>query len=421
MLSWLRIIENSLARLFAAAVQVIVVLLIARQLGPAGQGSLVTATTWIALFASLAGLSLGQVSHQRISSTKRSEWLPSLAGTMLVIGLLSSTAAYALLFSVSYVGDGVFRGIPLPVVAMASLPLCLIVLEEYGRNLLAAAGLLRSYAIAQVAGNLVRLGLVLAAIGPLQLGALGVLGGLAVGQAVIVALEAYAIFNAAGKRLRPSAAQAKGLLNGSLRLHATTVAAFLLGQGNVLLLHRFSSPRDAGWYQLALQGVMAMLLLPQAASMVLYTKVAALGPDGAWPYQKRLMLHVLMVQCAIAVVAACVAPTVLTKLVGPDFAPVASIFRWLMFVVFATSLAELMAPQWYARGAFVLSSVLTCLCAAANLAINAALIPKHGVMGAVSGTVVCYLVFVVVSQLAFAAWCETRHKIWNSTTQLSRP
>lgn len=419
--SWLRIIENGAARLFAAGVQIIVLLVIARQLGPAGQGFLATATTWVALLASFAGLSLGQVCHERISAVKREHWLPSIAGTMLVVGLVSSAAAYALLYIATSLNEAL-RAMPPNVMALASLPLCLIVLEEYGRNLLAAAGLMRHYAIAQVAGGIVRLGLVAAAVGPLKWGILGALVGLSIGQAVTVLLQARAVLAAAGNRLHPNLAEARGFLSGALRLHANTVAGFLLGRGNVLLLHQFTSPRDVGWYQLATQGVMAFLLLPQAASMVIFAKVAEVGPDAAWPYQKRLMVHVLLVEVAAALLAAWAAPFVVVRIVGPEFEPAVPLFRWLLIVMLASSLAELMAPQWYARGAFLLSSGMTCLCAAINLGLNAVLIPRWGTTGAVLGTATCYLAFVVVAQVAFAFWCETRHtlKVANARAEPTR-
>ncbi len=409
--AWLSIVENSAARLFAAGVNLMVLFLTARELGPDGRGVFVVVTTWIVLFATLASLSLGQVSHHQIQERRDEEWLPRLAGTMLLVALVAVLVAFAVLAGLVLWKDGaVFNDVPRQYLVLAAALMPFLVFDEYARNLLAAAGRLRSYAVAQTVGNSLRLVLVVVALSFLGLGVGGVILAVLLSQIVIVAIEAQVLWRACGRRLEVSAGDTVSLLRGALRLHPNTVASFLLAQANVLLLNQFATKADVGLYQFAYQLVAAMVLLPQAAAMVLFGKIALQGPNPAWPDQKRLMLQVLAVLVVAALVAAAVVPQLIDLVVGPEFGPSGTIFRWLLPALLGFSLAEMMAPQWFGRGIFLTSTILTCLAATANLALNAILIQRYGILGAAWGTTISYLALVAMAQILFAMYCQKKYR-----------
>src|SRR5688572_5131888 len=225
MAEWRVIVENTPARVFSAGVNLAVLVVTARVLGPHDQGVLVSATTWATLGAVMAGLSLGRVGHREIQNRRHEDWLPDLTGTMLVIAIATSSIAYILLCCLALFGEvGMFQGIAPRVIGLAGLLIPLVVLDEFSRNLLAASGQLRSYAIAQTIGNALRLVLVLVALGPLNLGVAGAIGSIVVSQGVIVAIEANALWTASGRAIRPSLRQARNLLNGAWRLHPNALA-----------------------------------------------------------------------------------------------------------------------------------------------------------------------------------------------------
>jgi O-antigen/teichoic acid export membrane protein len=407
----LAVLENTSARVFSAFVNLAVLVVTARALGPHGQGALVAATTWATLGAVLAGLSLGQVSHREIQNRRYQDWLPELMGTMLVIAIASSAIAYILLCCLVLFGDaGMFQGIAPRVIGLAGLLIPLIVLSEFSRNLLAASGQLRIYAIAQTVGNALRLAFVLVALGPLNLGVLGAVGAIVLSQGVIVAIQANGLWTASGRAIRPSLQQATDLLRGAWRLHPNSLASFLLPNANVMLLNQLVSSAAVGWYHLALQLSSALLLLPQAAGMVLYGKIARIGPDAAWPAQKQLMTEVLGIVLVLGVFAWLAAPWLIRLVAGEEFAPAVPIFRWLLVAILGLSTAELMAPQWVTRGFFLRSAILTCIAAVANVSLNIVLIRRFGFVGAAWGAAITYLFFVAVTQVSFAAWCEARSR-----------
>jgi O-antigen/teichoic acid export membrane protein len=406
---WLTTLQGSSARLFGVVVNMVLLLVTAHVLGPAGRGEFAAATTWTTVFATFAGLSLGSVSHHRVQGHERGDWFPGVAGTMFVIGGIMSAVGLGTIWLLVASGSGVFHGVPPLVMAIAGLSLPSLVLDEYGRNLLAASNRVRDYVVAQAVGNAVRLVAVLVALYPLEFGVPGVVGGFVLSQAVIAILVVRAIFRLSGRQLRPNLRQARGLVSGAGRLHLNTVSAFLLAQANILLLNEFATKAEVGWYQFAYQLVLLMLLLPQAASLVVFSKVGEEGPDRAWPWQRRFMLQVLALVALLSVAAAICAPGLIVRVVGHEFEPAARIFAWLLPVVLGMSMAELMAPQWFARGIFLPSTLLTCVAATGNVTLTLLLVRRHGIMGAAWGTAASYVIFVVLGQLVFAAWCQFRY------------
>jgi len=413
---WLSIVENSASSFFGAGVNIAILFVTARALGPAGRGLFVAVTTWVALAATLAGLSLGQVSHRQFQQRTGDAWLAELFGTMIMLASVACVVAFVMIWFLAMGAEGSSDRMPRRLMALAGVMLPLLVLDDYARNLLASTARLRTYAAAQAVGSALKLLLVLAAIGPLGLGVSGAVLALVLGQSVVVAVEVRALWQEGGRSIRVSLRQALALLKDSLRLHPNTVASFLLIQGNVLLLSHFAGSSAVGLYQLAQQLVLTMLLIPQAASLTLYSKVAQLGPDRAWPHQKRLMAQVIAVIVTVGVLAVLVVPVFIRLFAGPAFAPAADIFRVLVLSAVGMSLAEMMAPQWFGRGVFLPATMMTCVCAVISLVLGAVLIRRSGVAGAAWTSFFVYFVLVTGGQCVFGLFCEARYRRMQSST-----
>ena len=405
---WRETLHYSAARLFSAAASVVVLFATARALGPDGRGVLVTAVTWVTAFATLAALSLGQVCHHQIQERRSSNWLPGLLGTMVTVGGIACVLAYSgLLWLVARWGLG---GISLPIVATAGLMIPLLVFDEYARNLLAATDSLKAYSRAQFIGNTLRLLFVWLAIGPLGWGVFGVLVSLIASQLVIAVLEGGKLLHQAGGKVSFDVQHARPLLASALRLHPNTVASFVLIYANILLLAELVSSAAVAWYQFALQLLTALLLVPQGAATVMLAEIARNGPDAAWPRHRNVVGKALLVVALLGIALGLCAAPMIELLAGSDFVPAANLLRWLLPAVLGMALAELLAPQWYSRGLFLTATALTCASALAHVALNWCLIQRHGIFGAVIGTSISYVAIVAAAQIAFALWCESRHR-----------
>lgn len=410
---WRNIAENSAVRGLAVLSNVVVLVATARVLGPEDRGRLVAIVTWTMLLAVVAGFSLGQVSHRQIQSSNRQEWVAELAGTLVVSAFAGSLLVVVVTWLLFGTAATSIAGSSTPLL-LASLMLPFLVLDEYARNLLAAGGQIRQYSIAQLAGSGLRLGAV-AWVLVVNPSVIAVLACLLVSQAVVVALEFLALRRVSNGGLRFVPGRLTKLLWDALWLHPNTIAAFLLVQANVLLLSRMTSSVEVAQYQLAQQLALATLLLPQAGAMVLFGRVARLGPDGAWPESRRLTFQMLALMGVIALIGALVGPWIVRTIVGTEYQEAGSLLGWLMVAALGASLSEMLAPQWFARGYFLLSTALTIASSIASICLSVWLIERHGAVGAAWATAASFGVLVVLAQLAFVAWCERSYRQATST------
>jgi O-antigen/teichoic acid export membrane protein len=407
---WKTLIETSLARIYTLLVGAVILFLVARHLGPEGQGVVAAATAWATLFSAFGGLSLGQVAHYRVQVKKSDQWLTDLFGPLLLLTVLLTVATYVIVTLVYCATVGkLFKDIPFHILGIAFAIIPFLIWEEYSRNLLVATGKLRVYNMSQFWGRSFWLFGIIVLIYFKKMEVFEVLCVQLAGQAFIAAIG----FSALGKQVhfmvRIKGSEIVEMLKGAGKLHLNTVGSFLLAQNTVIMLNYFSEKSDVGYYHIAFQMAVLPAVIAQSASLVLFSKMSDLGPDGVWPLQKRLSLQILAIVTFISICAYISAPLLVPLLVGKSFEPSIEIFRLLLPCALGMTVAQLMTPQWIGRGAFILTTIVTFGVAIGNVVFNAFLIPRFGIMGAVWANLVCYVGIAITVQALFAWWCEKKY------------
>src|SRR5260221_8019398 len=79
---WRSVGSVSAARVYSLLGSAAMIMIVARWLGPAGQGIVAAATAWAMLFATMGSLSLGQVAMHRATFRRREPWLRHTMGTL---------------------------------------------------------------------------------------------------------------------------------------------------------------------------------------------------------------------------------------------------------------------------------------------------------------------------------------------------
>jgi O-antigen/teichoic acid export membrane protein len=407
---WKPLIETSAARFYTLLVGTAILVLTARYLGPEGQGVVAAATSWAMLFSAFGGLSLGQVAHYRAHNKKSDQWLTDLFGPLLLFALLLTIITYAIAAIAYYSTDGrLFQKIPHQVMFIAFAIIPFLICEEYSRNLLAAIEKLHVYNMAQFLGRTIWFFAIIILIYLNKIGIFEVLAAQLAGQAIITLIGLITIGKTTHYIIRIRRLEIFELLKGAAKLHLNTVGSFLLAHNTILILNYFTEKADVGYYQIAFQITVLPAVIAQSASLVFYSKMSGLGPDGVWPLQKRMSLHILGIVSLITLFAYFAAPLLIPLLVGKSFEPSITIFRLLLPCVLGMTVAQLMTSQWIGRGAFITTTVITFGVAIINVIINAILIPQFGIMGAVWSSLVCYCVITIIVQALFALWCEKKY------------
>lgn len=390
---WATVLQTSGAKVYSLATGILVLFVTARLLGPEGRGQVAAITTWVALFSTLVSMSLGQVALHRVAQDPERHRIGELLGSLLGLAGVLTAVGWFFACAAFFVGHA-FDGLPRIALIVAFLGLPLMIWEQYGSSLLMSLERLDIYNRYQVLGRSLSIAAVVILIAVLGWGVTGAVTAGIVGQLVVATGGVSFLFkhvHANSSYIRVSRTEVLALLVGGAKLHLNAIGTFLFTSASVLILNHYRTSQEVGQFQLASQMVSILIVVPQAASAVISGKVAAKGPDGAWPENRTLLFQVCILMAAAAAILAAAAPWAIPFLAGPAFEGSIAPFQWMLLAVFGMTFSSVMGPQWIGRGYFWQAATLTFAVGAVNLGTNFLLIPRLGIPGAVISYLGTYL------------------------------
>lgn len=407
---WGKILQTGGVKIYSVILGMISITITARILGPSGRGELVAITTWVTTFSTFAYFSLGQIAVHQSAKTEGKGWLPDAYHTLVSFTALASVAGWvvALLTYFSPMGS-IFGDITPLWLLMGFLLLPFYIWEHYSSSLLMALERLDIYNRFQLLGSTFGFMLTLFLLVVIGLGVEGVLTSYIVSQCLIAAGGLALLHRAAGGWSPPRWSVVKGYLGSGLKLHLNAIGTFFISGSDILMLNYYRGSEETAFYQLGVQLMGMMMLVPQAAQMVIYGKVSALGPDKAWRTHRKILLQVTGLVAVGALVAGLTAPWWIVLLVGEAFVPSVALFQWLLLASIGMTFSVVMAPQWIGRGFFSVVSVMTMAFGGINLLLNWFWIPKYGMYGALYATLITYTISVFING-GMAVYCQKKTK-----------
>jgi len=408
---WANVAHTSGAKVYSMITGVIILALTARLLGPEGRGQVAAITTWVSLFSTFAYLSLGQVALHRMASDPTYKRFGMLLGSLLLMaGVLTLLGWLVASVMYWYNPQGIFKGLPIAALVIGFVALPFMIWEQYGSSLLMGLDRIRTYNRYQVVGRTLSVAGVIVLVGWLGQGVAGVLQASMVGQ-IVVALGGLGFllkFAQTKKSIcRPNKTETLALLKDGAKLHLNAIGSFLFTSGSILILNYYHGAEQTAYYQMANQLLGILMIIPTAASMVIYGKVTSLGPNGAWPENKRMLIQITLGMICLSAVAAVLSPFVITLLAGEQFFPVVDPFKSMLLGVIGMTFSTVMAPQWIGRGYFWQAALLTILVGLISIIANLIFIPKYGMQGAVWAFVGTYI-FSIIGNGMMAIHCQIK-------------
>lgn len=415
MKTWLPIFQTSGAKIYGLVIGILVTSLTARYLGPDGRGVLAAAVSWATLIATLGSLSLSQVVLHMAAGKERAQWLPATTGTtLLLVALLSVVSWSAATVAYAVTNGAVFNNLSVGMLLLAFAAVPFLMWVENGNAILMSLDSLKLLNLAQIIGATLNIVLIWVIVGLLKHGVAGALLVVLVYQALIGGICLIAILRQAG-RVRVEREVGRQLLSGGARLHLNAIGALLFTQVTIVILNHFRSTEETGYYQLSIQLLGAIQIVPQAVNMVMYTVIAKDGPDKAWLRQRRLLWQALSGVVAIVILLYFLAPYVIALIAGPKFAPALPVFRILLLSVIGMSFSTMMASQWIGRGLFWQVSAITLSVGMVNASLTYLVVPRYGMAGAAWATVATFALASGINAL-MALWVERNTRLKGETS-----
>lgn len=404
------IVHTSGAKIYSLALAIVTLSLTARWLGPEGRGQMVAITTWVTMFSTIGHLSLGQVAIHRATTKKDDQWLGEVLGSLLVLTAVFTVLCWAVAITAHLLTKGKFFGtLPNWLLAVSFGALPLYIWEQYGSSLLMLLNRIGIYNKYQVIGRTIGLFVLVVFVSWFSLGVSGAIYATIIGQFVVAISGIRFLYSQSGGRVRAAKQEILALLRGGVRLHWNAIGVVAFGSADILIINHFRGAEEAGYYQLAAQLIGVMLIVPQAASMIMYGKIATLGPDAAWAHHKKVLMYTVGLIIVGIVCAWILAPWIVTLVAGTKFISSVTVFRWLLLAVIGMTFSTIMAPQWIGRGFFLQAAFITIVVGSLSTIANFLLVPRYGMLGATWSAIGAYGLSVMLN-MGMVAFCNNKSR-----------
>jgi stage V sporulation protein B len=367
-------------------------IVITRQLGPSGRAQYalplaLTATVWVVVHLSIEG------SAQRLLGRNEAT-LREIAGFLSAATVAMSALAVCISIAIGLsVREELLAGASTLGILLAAATIPFAIAGQLSAALLFQLGALRAYGVIVATSGALQLALAICVaviwhIDP-ELALLITL--------IVMAATAVATCGAVARHTgvgalvpRTTVALTRSALRIGLRLHASSIALFLNLQIDLLLVSAFTNPHEAGIYSLsATLGAMVFVATSTVALAALQTQTDS-SAEVAAEYTAELARQTFALSTVFAVVAAIGSYPFILLAYGSDWLP--SVAPFAVLTVAAVGLGvESPARNLLIRiGRPWAISKAAIAALAVNVALNVALIPTIGIVGASLASVGSY-------------------------------
>ena len=408
-LLWKKIFLTSGTKIYSLMIGFVTLSFTAHWLGPEGRGLIAALTTWVNMFCTFGDLSLGQVAIHIASKNRNHQWLSTMLGSLLLMMGIVTLICWSIIIVLFNVSNGeIFNELSLDLVLISFLLLPLIIWDNYGRSLFMALDKVEVYNKTIICGKTVGLFFLFSAY-ILNYGVKGVLFSMITSQMFVGLMGLKYFFRFAETKIRACIETMKSLIKGGAKLHLNTIGSFMIMYTDILIISHYHGVIVTGHFQLAIQLISIMLIVPSSASMIMYGQISQKGPDLAWLYHRKVLLYITLLMVVIAFIAKILSKWAIIIVAGEQFLPSVPIFNLMLLALVGMTFSNVMASQWIGRGLFIYVSIMTTLSGLGNLILGLFLIPQYGMVGAVWGTLITYAVSIIINGI-MAIYCEYQYR-----------
>ncbi|MCI3204942.1 hypothetical protein DBA20_08225 [Pandoraea capi] len=394
------IFGSGFSRGYVLGSELVLLLITTSWMRPVDRGVYIAGFSLLKTVSIVSSLSFGQIAIHQIGE-RRQQSVGDIGGSLLVGCVLFPAIAILALYAYGCVSDDFRRIYVEPYLLLLAIGLPIFVLELYFYAFLTALGRLNTGNKAIVVGKTVAWGGVLV-MGFLRghLDAVEVLASLVAGQLVIVlgyCVGLVSEFRRRDIRLTFEWTAFLGMLKKSVRLHPSIIGTVIFGGVDVLIAFKLAGAKAASEYQIAVQLLTALSILPFAIAQFAYKLVPQLGAKEAWMRFRGVLYKGLAVHCLLAVLSVGVVWFAAQRFFHGQYANVGTLYILLVLGAPGLFLSLVMAPFWIGFGYFAATSTLTIVTGALMLPLGYFLTARFGVTGTVATFVSGQLLSVVIN------------------------
>ncbi|MCK0097481.1 oligosaccharide flippase family protein [Yoonia sp. F2084L] len=383
----------------AGLMQLGILLIVARVLGPKGAGAYAVALLLPMTMSQLLNLGLASANVYFVASRKfplHQAWAAS-RDLVLVMGPLGLTVGTCVIV---VIGDTVFPGVPQIALLLALLIYPTSLLAGIVSGLFQALQDFRAFNIAVLVQPFLSFTGVCLLWFTNNVDIITVL--LVIASAHFLSLiAALALLSKHTLLTAPSIAGMEYLrpaIRYGVKAHLGNILSFLNYRLDMLLVNLIAGPAAAGIYSVAVRLTEQLWMISQAVSTVIFPRLSAMEKDENarrtfTPLMARIVLWVTLTAAALLGI---IAQPLIQFLFGSDFGSAFGALIILLPGITLFSLGRVIANDFAARGWVGINLALAGLVLLVNTLANLVLIPAYGFTGAAFATTLSYTLSVVV-------------------------
>jgi O-antigen/teichoic acid export membrane protein len=370
---------------------------IARRLGPSGQGVFAVACSLTLMLVQLG--SLGLTSANPYFAARSPAQLPKIIANAFWLATFLGLALGGVGVLIKLAAPDVIEGLgwtPL-LVTLAGVPGGLAAL--FLQSVLLGAGRMVAYNTVEVGQAALTLTALLAGFALFDIRLSGTLAILGAGR--YAAVIAYAVLLARRSRIlgRPETALVRTMLTYGFRVYVALLVSFLVIRLDLLLVNAFLGRTEAGLYSVAATLADGMFVLPMVIGLNLFPRVARGDPTRASAEVFRSVAVLYGLFCLATVP---VAGLGIGAFFGSEFEGATSLYYWLLPGIYSLGLLTILSQHFAGRGFPPQAMAIWFVGLALNLALNVVFLPGRGAWVAALTSSVTYVVLLVLHMWLFA-------------------
>ena len=396
-------------QLLAAFAQFLLVVLIARELGPEGNGFYAIAILIPSMLANFLNLGVGPATVYYVSRAEFNVH-QAMAGN-LQLAMMVATVGMGLAIPVLIIwGAEIFPGVPqgLLYFGLAGFPLALLL--NYLNTILQGLEDFKAFNLTVLLPPYVNLAGVIIALHVLQFGIAGAMVAYITGQMVGLLAVFRLLSRKKSTQARPEqsnslSAYARRTLSYGWKAHLSNILAFVNYRADIFLVNFFLTPVATGVYVIAVQIAEKLWMLSSAVSTVLLPRLSAMhqNPKARLALTNKGFLMVTGITLVASVGVAFALYWLIKPVFGKEYLEALPAFLWLLpgivagagSRIYANCIAASGKPEWNLYSSIAVVTI--------NVIGNIVLVPKYGIVGAAWATSVAYC-FNAVCKFLLVRW-----------------
>lgn len=399
-----------IARVLNLFLGIITSVLLTRLLGPEGKGIYTMAALLPALVVTFGNLGIGPATVYYVAKGHYPH--REILGNNIVLALaIGALGVLAGLIVALFFHQSVFPEVAQTYLLLALALIPVNLLSTYLQNILLGAQRFKEYNLIVNIQSLSFLAFIVIALWALKAGITGALvAGILVWLLTDMVLFFWAMKAAGGISFKLNLAYIKRASAYGIQAHLGNVLSFLNYRIDMFLVNGFLNSAAVGFYSIGVGLVENLWLISQAASTVLFPRVAAETDEERQKEFTPLVARTIFWATALGALAIFfLARWIVVLLYSETFLPAVRPLQILLPGIVTLSAGQVLANDIAGRGRVMLNNYTGLVTVATNVILNILWIPRYGISGAALASTVSYTA-TLVSVLFF--YCRLSGNSW---------